>query len=138
MESVKKAQFVRPKKCPFCDSDISHKKQTDKSYIDASTIELERIRLQLQDLNSVETVTNEEITSLEEQMNELKNQHNDLMNLVNKKFKPRAVELKATVESYKGVLIYQQELYALDVMSEELIQMQVLMSMRKIHQLLNY
>lgn len=47
---VKSTNTHRLVKCPFCDNDIKKQQQKRESYIEASGAELERVTLQLQDL----------------------------------------------------------------------------------------
>lgn len=106
--------------CPFCEAEMKNQPQEQASYITAAAAELARISLQMQDLEEAEGVVSREIATLKNEMQNLNTRNVEFTTLVNRQFKPRAAELKATVESYKRVLIYQQQLYALDAMSAEL------------------
>lgn len=74
----------------------------------------------MQNLEEAEGVADREIVTLKNEMQNLNARNVEIITLLNRQFKPRVAELKATVESYKRVLIYQQQLYALDAMSAEL------------------
>ncbi len=107
-------------KCPFCDSDIQEQQDKRTSYIEASSAELERVTLQLQDLKEASKDIDDEISSLEKQIAELNGRNDRVTRLISSQLKPRAAELKSMVVVYKRVLQTQQEIYALDAMSTEL------------------
>lgn len=106
--------------CPFCEAEMKNQTQEQESYITAATAELARISLQMKDLEEAEGVVSREIATLQNEMQNLNTRNIEITTLVNRQFKPRAAELKITVEFYKRVLIYQQQLFALDAMSAEL------------------
>jgi len=107
-------------KCPFCDNDIKEQQSRRNSYIEASGAELERVTLQLQDLQEAEKDVNSEIKTLEVQIAELNARNDQITCLINKRLKPRAAELKSAVASYKRISEMRQEVYALEAMSTEL------------------
>lgn len=117
---AKGANTHRLVKCPFCDNDIKEQQPKRDSYIEASGAELERVTLQLQDLQEAEKDVNAEIKALERQIAELNARNDQITRLINKKLKPRAAELKNTVASYKRIVEMRQEVYALEAMSTEL------------------
>lgn len=117
---AKGANVHRLVKCPFCDSEIKDQQPRRDSYIEASGAELERVKLQLQDLREAEKDVNSEIKTLEGQIAELNVRNNQITQLINKQLKPRAAELKSTVESYKRIIQMRQDVYALETMSTEL------------------
>lgn len=120
-DGKKKAKgYKRLTTCPFCEAEMKNQPQAQESYVSAATAELARISLQMQDLEDAEESVGKEIAILQNEMQRLNTRNNEITTLVNRQFKPRAAELKSTVESYKRVLIYQQQLYALDAMSAEL------------------
>lgn len=107
-------------KCPFCDNDIKKQQPKRNSYIEASAAELERITLQLHDLQEAEKDVNIEIQTLECQIDDLNARNDQITRLINRHLKPRAAELKNTVASYKRIVEMRQEIYALNAMSTEL------------------
>lgn len=117
---AKGANIQRLVKCPFCDNDIQAQQQKRDSYIEASAAELERVTLQLQDLQEAEKDVNTEIIALERQIAELNTRNDQITRLINKQLKPRAAELKTAVASYKRIIEMRQEVYALEAMSTEL------------------
>lgn len=113
----KGTDFKRASKCPFCDSNMPHDDQKHQSYIHASKAELERINLQLQDLQNAEQDVVVEIDGLECHMNQLNIKNYEISELVDKKLRPRAAELKMTLHSYKRVESIRQEMAVMDSMS---------------------
>lgn len=107
-------------KCPFCDNGMENRQQKRDSYIEASGAELERVTLQLQDLQAAEKDVNDEIVTLEKQISELNARNDQITSLINKQLKPRAAELKSTVTSYRRIVEMRQSVYALETMSTEL------------------
>lgn len=116
----KKAATPQIVRCPFCDSEMQDKAPKKISYIAASTAELDRITLQLQDLEGAEKDIQSEITALEAQIKRLNQENESVTGLVNRKLKPRMSELRQTVDSYRRVTVLRQDLYALGNMAEEL------------------
>ncbi|MEF9839652.1 MAG: AAA family ATPase [Lachnospiraceae bacterium] len=116
----KGAQHTLPVFCPFCETDISDKQKGQESYVEASQAELGRINLQMQDLEAANNDVSREINALQNEMSTLNARNGEISIIINQQYKPRASELRAMVESYKRVLLYQQEMYALDAMSTEL------------------
>lgn len=117
---AKVANTHRLMRCPFCDNDIVEQHQKRESYIEASGAELERVTLQLQDLQEAEKNINEEIKALESQISELNAGNDQITQLINKQLKPRAAELKSTIASYKRIIEMRKDVYALEAMSTEL------------------
>lgn len=117
---AKGANTHRLVKCPFCDNDIKTQQQKRASYIEASSAELDRVTLQLQDLQEAEKDINGEIKDLESQISELNARNDQITRLINMQLKPRASELKHIVASYKRIIEMRQEVYALEAMSMEL------------------
>lgn len=116
----KGAENIKPTKCPFCEATMDNHLKEQESYREAAAAEMSRINLQMQDLEKTDGAVSRQITILETEMHNLNDRNNEITTLVNRQFNPRAAELKSIVESYKRVLIYQQEMYALDAMSVEL------------------
>jgi hypothetical protein len=116
----KSLSLTKAVKCPFCEGDIPESQLQRESYIDASNAELARINLQIEDLRGVESDVNREISSMETQIKALNQRNDEVMILLNKQLRPLSGELKATVESYKQILTFRQEMYAIETMSAEL------------------
>ena len=116
----KKPDIPQILKCPFCDHEMPEKSPGRISYVEASTAELNRINLQLDDLRGAEQDVQVEITALEAQIKALNEENESVMGLVNKKLRPRMNELRQTVDSYKRILQTRQELFAIDSMATEL------------------
>ncbi|MGL4333136.1 MAG: hypothetical protein ACRCSR_10170 [Bacteroidales bacterium] len=74
----------------------------------------------MQDLEATNNNVSREINALQNEMSTLNARNEEISIIINQQYKPRASELRAMVESYKRVLLYQQEMYALDAMSTEL------------------
>lgn len=98
---------------------MTEQPEQQASYAEAAKIELERVRLQMQDLEEAEKDINEEIVNLEARLTDLNQQYEQLMQLLEEKLQPRADELNATMESYKNWMQLQQQIYALEFISQE-------------------
>ncbi len=116
----KASNITRSVKCPFCDGTIKKTDKQRESYIDASNAELARITLQLRDLDVTEKDTEADIAALEAQLKRLNARNDTITNLINRKLRPRAAELRETVDAYKRVLLTREELIAIERMSNEL------------------
>lgn len=111
--------YARLVKCPFCESEIQEERR-QKSYEESSIAEYARIQLQIEDLVQAENRINKKIDSLDSELSTLKVNNNDITELISKELRPRALELRNTVESYKRIINMQQEIYALDTMAREM------------------
>jgi len=116
----KAKNVTRQVKCPFCDGIIPKKDGQRESYIDASSAELARITLQLQDLEVAEKDTASDISALEAQLKTLNARNDTITQLVSRQLRPRAAELREMVEAYKRILLTRQEIIAIERMSTEL------------------
>ena len=116
----KASDFAIVSKCPFCESNITHDEKKHQSYIGAATAELERINLQLQDLQYAEQDIITEIENLESQMNQLNTRNSEISELMDGQLKPMASELKRTLNSYKRIESLRQEVAVMDSMAIDL------------------
>jgi len=117
----RKAGIVsRSVRCPFCDGTIKKTDKQRESYIDASSAELARITLQLQDLDVAEKDTGADIAALEAQLKTLNARNDTITMLVSRQLRPRASELREMVEAYKRILLTRQDIIAIERMSTEL------------------
>ena len=106
--------------CPFCNHEIEKGTVAHESYIESSTIEIQRIQLQISDLISAESDVCEGIDKYERKLQEIDDQIAEITNSINGELKPRAAELRQSVEAYKEILRAKQEIYAIDAMATEL------------------
>ena len=116
---AKRGKVQRPTKCPFCDHDMDLPPQQQVQYTEAINIELERVKVQVQDLEAAERDTDTEIQKLERKSAELNGQYQQLKELIEKQLKPKAAKLTATKESYQNWLLLQHKLYAFDFITQE-------------------
>ena len=104
--------------CPFCESSI--KCQDHSNHAEAFAGELERIKLQLKDLQAAENEIESEISELEIRLNSLHGQNSTVMDLINTQFNPRISELKTSLGNYSRALHWQGEMEAMRRFSIEL------------------
>jgi len=109
----------RLSKCPFCNGDIHNQTNENGSFTEATAIELERVTVQLQDLQEVEDDVASEITLLEIQLQELSEKREKILKRI-EELKPKVNALKSTKESYQEAMVLQQNLFALEFFSKEL------------------
>mgnify|MGYP004652390165 CR=1 FL=1 len=107
-------------KCPFCEHDMEDTSQSRVSYIESASAELQRIKLQMEDLRGAETDIQLEIDGLEQQIRALNAENDSVTEIINRILRPRMAELRQTVESYKRILEARQELFAIARMATEL------------------
>lgn len=88
-------------------------------YSEAISIELERVKAQVQDLELAEKDTDAEIQNMEKTAAELNSQYQQLKELIEKRLQPRAAKLTVTKESYQNWLLLQQRLYTYDFIAQE-------------------
>jgi hypothetical protein len=104
--------------CPFCESSIEC--QDHSNHAEASAGELERIKLQLKDLQAAENEIESEISELEQRLCSLHSQNSNVMDLINTQFNPRISELKTSLAVYSRALQWQGEMEAMRRFSVEL------------------
>lgn len=106
--------------CPFCGHDLEDEEESRIVYVDSAKGELARIKLQLEDLETTESETEQEIKSLTSRLNELNARNKNLANLLNQKLRPHAAELRKAVAEYMQILQLRQTLQSISYMSNEL------------------
>jgi hypothetical protein len=116
----KRKNLTRQVKCPFCDGNLPKDDKQRESYIGASSAELARITLQLQDLANAEKSTSADIASLDAELKMLNARNDNITRLITRQLRPRAAELRETVDAYKRILLTRQDIYAIERMSTEL------------------
>lgn len=104
----------------FCDSSMQDKPERRVSYAQASQVELERITLQMDDLEKAEYDIQQEIGSLEEQLHELNQQNEEITQMISQSLTPKSVQLRDMLESYKRIVQIKQELSTVDAISTDL------------------
>ena len=115
----KRGKVQRAAKCPFCNHDIDLPQKEQVLYSEAISIELERVKAQVQDLELAEKDTDAEIQELEKTAAELNSQYQQLKELIEKRLQPRAAKLTVTKESYQNWLLLQQRLFTYDFITQE-------------------
>ena len=86
----------------------------------ASQVELERITLQMDDLEKAEYDIQQEISSLEEQLHELNQKNEEITQMISQSLTPKSVQLRDMLESYKRIVQIKQELSTVDDISTDL------------------
>lgn len=104
---IHKKGISHPDACPFCNGKIPP--QDQKSYIEASAAELQRIKLQLNDLVQAESDIVTERMSLDERLQTLFAEKDDVDALVNHELKPKVAELKTSLQNYRRAIEIQNE-----------------------------
>ena len=115
----KSGRIKRATKCPFCNHTMAAQAQQQISYAAATSVELERVKLQLQDLEEAERDVDDEISLLEAQIKELNKQYEKISRLIEQELKPQASKLNMTVESYKRMMQLQQQITTYEYISKE-------------------
>lgn len=115
----KRKNITKNVKCPFCNGDLPKDDKQRESYIDASSAELARITLQLKDLENAEKSTIADIASMEAELKTLNARNDNITKLITRQLRPRAAELRETVDAYKRILLTRQDI-AIERMSTEL------------------
>lgn len=115
----KRGKVQRVTRCPFCNHDMDLPQKEQVLYSEAISIELERVKAQVQDLELAERDTNAEIQELEKTSAELNSQYQQLKELIEQRLQPRAAKLTVTKESYQNWLLLQQKLYTYDFITQE-------------------
>ncbi len=109
-EEKKKANKTLSK-CPLCNNNIE---DTEKGPLKgAATVELERVKIQLQDLKEAEIDLKNEIKEIENQIKEINEEHNSFIALINRELKPKSQELKKALNSYLSFSNMNSDLQAL-------------------------
>ncbi len=100
-------------RCPFCDSEI-HTPRDRESYIEASKAELEKVRLQINDLRALEDETDERISVLNSRQASLQAKSSSVKDLLAKEFHPKAEKLREELANYQRIAQLKQEAEILD------------------------
>ncbi len=104
---IHKKNLSHPHTCPFCNGQIAPREQ--KSYIEASAAELQRIKLQFNDLLQAEIDIVAEHKSLDVSLQALLKEKDDVDALVNQELKPKVAELKTALQNYRRAIEIQNE-----------------------------
>ena len=120
---VKRLEFIiegenskpddKQSRCPFCDSEI-HTPRDRESYIAASKAELEKVRLQINDLRALEDDTDECISVLNSRQASLRAKSSSVKDLLAKEFRPKVEKLREELANYQRIAQLKQEVETLD------------------------
>jgi hypothetical protein len=88
--------------CPFCENEIPEREQ--QNYVEAAQAELDRIRLQTEDLAEAETDIIAERLALEKKVVALNKEKSNLEMFINNELKPKSAELKQTLDEYRKAI----------------------------------
>ena len=110
----------KPTHCPFCDSDMPTQEEVQTKYVEASAAEMKRINAQLNDLIDAESDVNSQISALETRIKNLNAYNDGITTLINGKLRPKAVELKSSLASFKRVSQIQHEMVAVEAIASGL------------------
>lgn len=100
-------------RCPFCDSKIRAPRNRE-SYIEASKAELEKVRLQINDLRVLEDETDERISALSSKRAALQAKSSSVEELLTREFQPKGESLRRELENYRKIAQLKQEVETLD------------------------
>ncbi len=99
---IHKKDLSHPDTCPFCNGKIPPQEQ--KSYIETSAAELQRIKLQFSDLLQAESDIVAESKSLNGSLQALLVEKEAVNTLVNHELKPKVAELKTSLQNYRRAI----------------------------------
>lgn len=99
-------------KCPFCNGELHLK--NDVSYIEAANAELNRIILLLKDLDSTEKTVIEDKSFAQEKLVLMCNEKNNIDNFIQTELKPKALNLKKSIDCYKRMISIEMALSTFD------------------------
>lgn len=116
----KRSNIHRLVVCPFCDQEMADNSDERESYLAASDVELKRVKYQMRDLEQAQRDISAEIIALEKQIKALEEKNEEVIKVLNQNLRPRATELKNTVVAYRGIVLQQREIYAMETMAAEL------------------
>lgn len=94
--------------CPFCESKI--KPAAQKSYVQASQGELDRILSQINGLEETEAEVQNERKDIQERLDGLRLQQEDIRKLIDDELQPLSESLSKTLGNYQGYLAASQKL----------------------------
>lgn len=105
-------------KCPFCDGDMAEH-PARISYIAAAEAEVQKIKLQQQDLTEASGDVKNDIVHLEMDVQNLNRENETIVLHISNQLKPKAAKLREQMASYKRLVEARRELYAIDAMTTE-------------------
>lgn len=118
IEGEDKATSDIAQHCPFCNSEIAESDERE-SYTAASKAELEKVYLQLTDLETLEAETNEYIEALRNRLSSLSAKNSNVKSLISKEFTPKAEALHHELSNYKRIVQLRQELAAIENLTSD-------------------
>jgi hypothetical protein len=98
--------------CPLCEGELH--KETQESLIEAARVDLEKIQLQLVDLNDAENSLLLEKSELEDLSASLSSEKFDVESLINNELKPKADALKNSLNKYRNEIEVRSEIALLE------------------------
>lgn len=99
---IHKNNLKKIERCPFCNGELD-KKQSE-SCLDAALKEIDKIELQIKDLESAEQQIVEDISALNSRKDELTKRQNELQNSISNELEPQIKTLKEMLTSYRIAL----------------------------------
>lgn len=99
---IHKNNLKKIERCPFCNGELD-KKQSE-SCLDAALKEIDKIELQIKDLESAEQQIVEDISALNSRKDELTKRQNELQTSISNELEPQIKTLKEMLTSYRIAL----------------------------------
>ena len=99
---IHKNNLKKIERCPFCNGELD-KKQSE-SCLDAALKEIDKIELQIKDLESAEQQIVEDISALNSRKDELTKRQNELQTSISNELEPQIKSLKEMLTSYRIAL----------------------------------
>lgn len=94
--------------CPFCENPI-HDKRIKESYIEVARIDLQKTEAKLKELDHSERELVAKIDSLDVQIEDLEKRREQLNSRIATEYKPRALELKKRLSTYRRIIELEKE-----------------------------
>ncbi len=105
---VHRPEYIQETLCPFCNGELE--KGYQESCIEAASVELKKIMLQLNDLNDAEEDISIEKNNLEEMNNVLQMERAQLEEIINSKLKPKIKHLRHLLHLYRKSMEVQSQI----------------------------
>lgn len=104
-------------RCPFCNGKLSLPKQ--ETYAETAKIEIQKIILQLDELQSFNKEIRGEISELTSKIEKLKLKKSKINQLVEGELKPKIFDLKQTIKNYQKYIELKQKMELIDMVKKK-------------------
>ncbi len=107
-------------RCPFCNGELS--KEKEESCIDAAIAEVEKIRLQIQDLTEAQADLDEEIEQISIERKDKEARRIEIRGLISEELNPKLSELTNILNGYRVAVGRQKVAELMDSFSDTIIE----------------